>query len=140
MTTTASDLLTPDEITKMVKACKRHKDGSWRYLESTASANPTPEGKVEHLVIVNRDVTARRELERQFLQAQKMEAVGRLSGGIAHDFNNLLGVIIGYSEVMQEQLEPNQPLRTCVDEVLGAARRAAELNSMSKSATKVVPA
>ena len=104
-----------------------HKDGSWRYLESTASAILTPEGKVEHLVIVNRDVTARRQLERQFFQAQKMEAVGRLSGGIAHDFNNLLGVIIGYSEVMQEQLEPNQPLRTCVDEVLGAARRAAEL-------------
>ena len=105
----------------------RHKDGSWRYLESTASAILTTEGKVEHVVIVNRDVTARRQLEEQFHQAQKMEAVGRLSGGIAHDFNNLLGVITGYGEIMQEQLEPNHPLRTCVDEVLGAARRAAEL-------------
>jgi PAS domain S-box-containing protein len=105
----------------------RHKDGSWRYMESTASAILTTEGKVENLVIVNRDVTARRQLEEQFHQAQKMEAVGRLSGGIAHDFNNLLGVITGYSEVMQEQLEPNHPLRPCVDEVLGAARRAAEL-------------
>ena len=105
----------------------RHKDGSWRYLESTASAILTTQGNVEYLVIVNRDFTARKQLEGQFLQAQKMEAVGRLSGGIAHDFNNLLGVIIGYSEVMQEQLEPNHPFRTCVDEVLGAARRAAEL-------------
>ncbi len=105
----------------------RHKDGSWRNLESTASAILNAEGKVEHVVIVNRDITARRQLEGQFHQAQKMEAVGRLSGGIAHDFNNLLGVITGYSEVMQEQLEPDHPLRTCVDEVLGAARRAAEL-------------
>lgn len=104
-----------------------HKDGSWRYLESTASAILNTEGRVEHVVIVNRDITARRQLEGQFHQAQKMEAVGRLSGGIAHDFNNLLGVITGYSEVMQEQLEPSHPLRTCVDEVLGAARRAAEL-------------
>jgi len=104
-----------------------HKDGSWRNLESTASAILNAEGKVEHVVIVNRDITARRQLEGQFHQAQKMEAVGRLSGGIAHDFNNLLGVITGYSEVMQEQLEPDHPLRTCVDEVLGAARRAAEL-------------
>jgi len=105
----------------------RHRDGIWRYLESTASAILTAEGKVEHLVIVSRDVTARRQLEGQFHQAQKMEAVGRLSGGIAHDFNNLLGVITGYSEVVQEQLEPNHPLRSCIDEVLGAARRAAEL-------------
>jgi len=105
----------------------RHKDGSWRYLESTASAILSTEGTVEHLVIVNRDVTARRQLEEQFHQAQKMEAVGRLSGGIAHDFNNLLGVITGYSQVMQEQLDPNHSLRTCVDEVLSAARRAAEL-------------
>jgi len=105
----------------------RHKDGSWRYLESTASAVLNTEGNVQHLVIVNRDITARRQLQEQFHQAQKMEAVGRLSGGIAHDFNNLLGVITGYSEIMQEQLEPNHPLRTCVDEVLGAARRAAEL-------------
>lgn len=104
-----------------------HKDGSWRYLESTASAILNTEGRVENVVIVNRDITARRQLEGQFHQAQKMEAVGRLSGGIAHDFNNLLGVITGYSEVMQEQLEPNHPLRICVDEVLGAARRAAEL-------------
>lgn len=104
-----------------------HKDGSWRYLESTASAILNTEGRVEHVVIVNRDITARRQLEGQFHQAQKMEAVGRLSGGIAHDFNNLLGVITGYSEVMQEQMELSHPLRICVDEVLGAARRAAEL-------------
>jgi two-component system cell cycle sensor histidine kinase/response regulator CckA len=105
----------------------RHKDGTWRFLESSASTIRNAEGKTEKLVIVNRDITERRRLEEQFRQAQKMEAVGRLSGGIAHDFNNLLGVIIGYSEILQEKLQPTNPLRGSVDEILGAGRRAASL-------------
>ncbi len=105
----------------------RHKDGTWRYLESTANAIRSEDDEVEKLVIVNRDITSRRRLEEQFRQAQKMEAVGRLSGGIAHDFNNLLGVIIGYSEILQEQTEQSHPLREGVDEILKAGRRAASL-------------
>ena len=105
----------------------RHKDGAWRFLESTASPVRDAHGKVEKLVILNRDVTERKRLEEQFRQAQKMEAVGRLSGGIAHDFNNLLGVIIGYSEIVQESLEETHPLRSSVDEILNAGRRAASL-------------
>ena len=105
----------------------RHKDGSWHVLESGASAVLDAQGKVEKLVIVNRDVTSRRSLEEQFRQAQKMEAVGRLSGGVAHDFNNLLGVIIGYAEFLQERLEPQNALRGSVDEILKAGKRAASL-------------
>ncbi|HUC28962.1 MAG TPA: PAS domain S-box protein [Candidatus Acidoferrum sp.] len=104
----------------------RHKDGSWRVLESKASTVVT-EGQVEKLVIVNRDVTERKHLEEQFRQSQKMEAVGRLSGGMAHDFNNLLGVIIGYGEVVQEGTPAESPLRQCVDEMLKAGHRAAAL-------------
>lgn len=104
----------------------RHKDGSWRTLESRASTI-LKDGQVDKLVIVNRDVTERKRLEEQFRQSQKMEAIGRLSGGVAHDFNNLLGVIIGYGEVLQDGTAQDSPLRPCVDEMLKAGHRAAGL-------------
>jgi PAS domain S-box-containing protein len=104
----------------------RHKEGNWRALESRASAI-VREGRVDRLVIVNRDVTERKRLEEQFRQSQKMEAIGRLSGGVAHDFNNLLGVIIGYGEVLQEGITADSPMRSCIDEVLKAGHRAAGL-------------
>ena len=104
----------------------RHKNGSWRTLESRASTI-VKSGKVEKLVIVNRDVTERKHLEEQFRQSQKMEAVGRLSGGVAHDFNNLLGVIIGYGEIVRDGTATESPLRTCVEEMLKAGHRAATL-------------
>src|ERR1700722_3679860 len=105
----------------------RHKNGNWLVLESMASTISDEHGVVEKLVIVNRDITNRKQLEDQFRQVQKMEAVGRLSGGVAHDFNNLLGVIIGYGEIVQEGLDTTHPLRTSVDEILKAGHRAASL-------------
>ena len=105
----------------------RHKDGTWHTIESGASAILNQQGKVEKFVVVNRDVSEQRQLEEKFRQAQKMEAVGRLSGGVAHDFNNLLGVIIGYAEFLQESLDPENDLRSSVDEILKAGKRAASL-------------
>jgi PAS domain S-box-containing protein len=105
----------------------RHKNGSWRFLESTRSIIRNDEGEVTKLVSINRDITERKLLEEQFMQSQKMEAVGRLSGGIAHDFNNLLGVMIGYAEYLHEQLDGNNPLRGSADEILKAGKRAAAL-------------
>lgn len=114
-------------IGRQIEYRMRHKNGTWRSLESTASAIRSSEGKIEYLVIVNRDITDRRRLEEQFRQAQKMDAIGRLSGGIAHDFNNLLGVIIGYTEILQENTDESHPDRGCVDEILRAGQRAASL-------------
>jgi PAS domain S-box-containing protein len=73
------------------------------------------------------DLSDRRELEEQFRQAQKMEAVGRLAGGVAHDFNNLLMVITAYTGIMQEQLGPEDKLHKNLAEVKKAVDRAASL-------------
>jgi PAS domain S-box-containing protein len=69
----------------------------------------------------------RRELEGQYLQAQKMEALGKLTGGVAHDFNNILTVIMGVIELMNIQQGPNSPLRARLEQVHTAAVRAADL-------------
>jgi len=74
-----------------------------------------------------RDVTERKRLESQFLQAQKMESVGRLAGGVAHDFNNLLTVINGYGEMLAMSLDETDKRRVRVEQILRAGRQAAEL-------------
>lgn len=70
---------------------------------------------------------ALRQSEKQFRQAQKMEAVGRLAGGLAHDFNNLLTVIMGYSQVLLSELGEDHPLRSKIEETQKAGERAATL-------------
>lgn len=105
----------------------RHKDGHWVPLESAASAVRNSSGGVEKLVIVNRDLTEQKDLEKQLLLSQKLEAIGRFSGGVAHDFNNLLGVILGYSEELQKRIPPDDPYREAVDEIQNAGKRAASL-------------
>jgi PAS domain S-box-containing protein len=73
------------------------------------------------------DNTAHQELEARLLQAQKMDAVGRLAGGIAHDFNNLLTVITSYSGMALGSLRANDPLYHDMREIQSAAERAARL-------------
>ena len=72
-------------------------------------------------------VEAHLELEGKLRQAQKLEAVGRLSGGIAHDFNNILTVIRNYAEFVRDELEWDSPVATDVGEILTATDRAAAL-------------
>jgi two-component system cell cycle sensor histidine kinase/response regulator CckA len=68
-----------------------------------------------------RDITERKQLEGQLLQAQKMEAIGRLAGGVAHDFNNMLTVILGYAELIKARLPHDDPLAKDVSEIQKAA-------------------
>jgi two-component system, cell cycle sensor histidine kinase and response regulator CckA len=69
----------------------------------------------------------REQLMAQLIQAQKMESIGRLAGGIAHDFNNLLSIILGYGEIMLEQMRMDHPHRQSMQEIHAAALRAKEL-------------
>jgi nitrogen-specific signal transduction histidine kinase len=73
------------------------------------------------------DLTEQKELEAQFVQAQKLESIGRLAGGIAHDFNNLLSIINGYSELALERLPADHAGRKEIREVRNAGERAAAL-------------
>jgi two-component system, cell cycle sensor histidine kinase and response regulator CckA len=81
----------------------------------------------ECIIAILRDITEQKFLENQLRQTQKMEAVGQLSGGIAHDFNNLLGVIIGYSEILENRLPQNDPLLKECLQIKKAGQSAASL-------------
>ena len=83
----------------------------------------------KQIVGVLRDITEHKRLEAQFLQSQKMEAVGVLAGGVAHDFNNLLNVINGYAELMLDSLEDSDPMRAELNQIHDAGQRAAILTS-----------
>jgi PAS domain S-box-containing protein len=131
-----ADLLVPEERRRMAEEIARlsetatassewqaqRKDGTHYLAEVTAKL--LPDGRVQSFV---RDITERAELQMQFLQAQKMESVGRLAGGIAHDFNNLLTVINGLAELAIASIGENDPLRPDLHEIRLAGGRAARL-------------
>jgi PAS domain S-box-containing protein len=102
-------------------------DGTTRWLHSSGRATSSqPSGEARRLMGVTSDVTGRHVLEAQFLQAQKMEAIGHLAGGVAHDFNNLLTAILGYSALLKEGLT-DPARRKDLNEVVKAATRATAL-------------
>ncbi len=102
------------------------KDGSSLPVEFVS----TPirgEGDIVGAVVAFKDVADRQRLESQLRHAQKMEAVGQLAGGIAHDFNNLLTAVVSAARFLQDDLGPGHPSAGDVQEILGAADRAAAL-------------
>lgn len=105
----------------------RKKNGDLYYVEESISPIRDAKGCVTHFVCNGRDLTARLRVEAQLLQAQKMDAVGRLAGGVAHDFNNLLTIITSYSELALDSVVPGGAAQARIQEILAAAHRAAEL-------------
>ncbi|MFZ5585437.1 MAG: PAS domain-containing hybrid sensor histidine kinase/response regulator [Thermodesulfobacteriota bacterium] len=121
-------------VLRNLEGVRLTKDGR----EVHVSLNITPvrdaEGRVAGLAAIARDITQQKaqEAEResmraQLRQAQKMEAVGTLAGGIAHDFNNILGAIMGYTEMAMQQVSPDGPLWSDLEQVLKAGERAKDL-------------
>ena len=112
---------------------------AWAAGES-CQLEASDEGKVVSLTIApvpgrgyinlyGRDITEEKSLSAKFLQAQKMEAVGKLAGGVAHDFNNLLTVISGYCELVEEELPDGNFVKAHIDEIAKAAKQAANLTA-----------
>jgi PAS domain S-box-containing protein len=105
----------------------RRKEGNLYTEEMNIAPVRDALGEVTHFIATKQDVTEHKQLGQQLIQAQKMEAVGRLAGGVAHDFNNLLTIINGYAALLSEETSTEDPRRARLKEILMAGERAASL-------------
>jgi two-component system cell cycle sensor histidine kinase/response regulator CckA len=101
------------------------KTGATRWFQTMKVPLVSADGTAQQVLGVATDITERKQLEDQFRQAHKMEAVGRLAGGVAHDFNNVLTIIRAQTEFLLADLSGDSPLRAEVLEIQNAADRAA---------------
>lgn len=118
-----ADLHTMEE--KTYKA----RNGSTLYTRVNISLHRDKDDDARHFIYLIEDFTARRALENQLQQANKMNAVGRLAAGVAHDFNNLLTVILGQAELMRQDIEESSLQSADLGEIIKAAQSAAGLTS-----------
>jgi two-component system, cell cycle sensor histidine kinase and response regulator CckA len=122
----------------------RRKDGTDFPIELWTSVVKNSSGAVRATVGVARDVTERRRVERQLLQAQKLDTIGTLAGGIAHDFNNLLAMILGAAELLHMQISAQPGPQKHVNMIITAAERGRSisrrlLNFSRPAPTKLEP-
>jgi len=102
-------------------------DGQTLYASNTLVPEFGPDDRVSGIFVLSSDITEQKRAQAALLQAQKMEAVGRLSGGLAHDFNNMLTVVIGNLVPLQELLRGTAALDDYLKPALMASRRGADL-------------
>jgi PAS domain S-box-containing protein len=111
-----------------VEVLNYRKNGSTFWNALFVSPVFDAEGKLRFFFASQLDISRRKEAEEALHQAQKMEAVGKLTGGIAHDFNNLLQVVLGYVDLLEGRLdEGDRPSRRAVEAIGAAANRGATL-------------
>jgi len=103
------------------------KNGEFYWEDVAISPIFSDQGLITHYLYIGEDITDKKELEEQFRQSQKMEAVGQLAGGVAHDFNNLLTIINGYSEMLLATLDSSSPHYNGINQIKQAGLRAESL-------------
>ena len=119
--------LIPEGYVKDAELELRRKDGETVVVHVSASLMYDDEGKLSGYKGIAHDVTERKRLEQQLLQAQKMESIGLLAGGVAHEFNNLLTAIIGCVDELQESMDAHdEPSQSSIKTIQAAANQAAE--------------
>ena len=138
---TFSDLFHPDDARAVLQLFRQALEGitpavqeyrlltkSGEYLLGELTITPQREnGKIVGVLGIARDVTARKSLEYQLIQAQKMESLGTLAGGIAHDFNNILGIILGQASIIERCSDNREMIADSVDSMTKAVQRGASL-------------
>ena len=103
----------------------RHKSGGWVWvLDKGRVIDRGDDGRPLRACGTHLDITERKKLQAQLARTSRMESVGRLAGGVAHDFNNLLTPIIGYNEMMLEDIDDGNPLHAWMKDMLQAGQRA----------------
>jgi len=107
----------------------RHFDGSYLDLLERALIVRDSAGSAIRLVGSLMDVTARKQLQDQLVRSQKMEAFGQLAGGVAHDFNNFLTTILGYSDLLLNEIGMKGEVASHIGEIRSAAGRASVLTA-----------
>jgi len=120
-------LLDEQGVVKAFEAKVYRRDRSVIWISSHARAVRDAGGVLQYYEGTVEDISRRKELEEQFLQAQKMEAIGQLAGGIAHDFNNILTVINGFSSILLEGGKLDPETTKLLKQVYVAGERAANL-------------
>lgn len=105
----------------------KRKDGTLLDTSLTVSPIFDARGQMTHFVAIYRDITERKQMERQLVQAQKMHSVGTLAGGVAHEFNNLLAGIQGYASLALRETQLPHNVREFLDFIVQLTDRAANL-------------
>ena len=84
-------------------------------------------GFITAIILIFKDITKNKRIQKQFIQSRKMDAIGQLASGIAHDFNNILSPLLGYTEMLKEDVNEDSPLQGSIDAIFQSALRAKDL-------------